>query len=295
MVAARAMKTACVVAACAMLLASGCAGPGRTLRGDPEAGVVLKYRVPDEIPLRYRLTSTLGQELGIPERPTQMETVQRTLVSVTPEKGAGRDLRLTVAIDSVDVHIDTSGRQYAADVSEVIGRSFSMGLSPLGEEKDFPPPDEIQYTMGEAGSRSAITTLQMMFPNLAEGPLSIGDTWVTTDGIAEEAEGGRVEITITSENTLEGFETVDGLECARIAATFTGTTNGAGTQGPAEWTSEGTMQGTTVLHFAYGEGVFVREVTKGTGTSTISAVGPDGETMEIPVTQTMHFETELVR
>lgn len=287
-------RAAAVIAMCALLLAGGCAGPSASRRGG-EAGVTLEYGVPDGAPLRYRLSNTIVQSMEIPGQPVEMQTVQRTLVSATPEAGEGDDLRVVVSLDSMSLVVTAGGQVVEADVSGAVGRSFTMLLSPLGEEKNFPPADEIQYDIGQAGKRSAITALQMMFPDLPGKPVEIGDTWVTKDGFVESAEGGSVEIAITSLNTIEGFETVAGLKCARIAGTYTGTTKGSGTQGPAEWTSEGVIEGTSTSYFAYEEGVFVSEATSGSGASTISAVGPDGETVLIPVTQTSSFETILIR
>jgi len=289
----RVTRAVCAICAVA-LLAAGCAAPTTGLRGTPETGVVLEYAVPEDTPLRYHLTSEMSQAMEIPGKPVQMETVQHTLISVTPEETED-DLLLTVKIDSMSLLVTAGDQQIAADVADVAGRSFAMNLSRLGEESGFPPADEIQYDMGEAGKRSALTALQMIFPDFADRAVAVGDTWVATDGFTEEAEGGTVEISVTTRNTLEGFEEFLGLPCARISSLYTGTSKGGGTQGPAEWTSEGIIEGVSTAYFAYEDGVFVSESTNGKGTSTISAVGPDGETVLIPVTQTMSFETRLVR
>jgi len=133
----------------------------------------------------------------------------------------------------------------------------------------------------------------MMFPDVAGKPVEIGDTWITTDGVTDKAEGSEMTLTFESVNTLAGFETVDGYECARITTVFTGTIKASGKEGPADVTSEGNLEGTSVWHFAHKEGILVRDVTEGTGSMMIHAVAPQGE-MDIPATLETRFETRIV-
>lgn len=55
---------------------------------------------------------------------------------------------------------------------------------------------------------------------------------IPKDTITEKVGGGEITINLESFNTLEGFETVDGLECAKIIVKITGTLEGGrGDQG----------------------------------------------------------------
>jgi len=53
---------------------------------------------------------------------------------------------------------------------------------------------------------------------------------IPKDTITEKVGGGEIAINLESFNTLEGFETVDGLECAKITVKITGTLEGRGSR-----------------------------------------------------------------
>ena len=67
-----------------------------------------------------------------------------------------------------------------ADVGDVVGGSFDMTLSTLGVEGGLPDPDVLRYTIGPEGPKSVIPGFGVMFPDLPEGPLTVGDTWPAT-------------------------------------------------------------------------------------------------------------------
>lgn len=262
--------------------------------GDPETGLVLEYRMPEKGALKYEVISKFVQSMDMGGQSVDTVSTTMTVLSISSRGTRGDDLLLTVVIDDASVGVDAPGAGLEPDMSGVIGRSFDMTLSRLGEEKDLPDSDSIQYDLGAAGKRSAISFAQMIFPDLPGRPVRIGESWTTVDGFSEKGGGGDMSISFESVNTLVGTETVSGIECAKIEVEYTGTIKGSGSQGPADWESEGDLEGISTWYFAYKEGVLVQDQTESSGSATVVAQTPQGE-MSLPTIMDMSAETKLVR
>jgi hypothetical protein len=290
-------KLAVIIAiiAAASLLA-GCAAkkaPG-TSWGDPETGLILQYRMPEKGALKYEMTSTFLQSIDMGGQTVDTKSTSMTVMSITSRGTKGDDLLLTVTIDDASVGVDAPGTALEPDMSDVIGKSFDMTLSPIGEEKDLPDSDAIEYDLGPGGKRSAISYVQMMFPDLPGRPVKIGESWTTVDGFSEEGGGGDMAISFESVNTLAGLEIVNGMDCAKIDVEYSGTIKGSGAEGPAEWESEGTLEGVSTWYFAFKEGILVQDGTESSGTAEVVAQTPQGE-MTLPTMMDMSAETKLVK
>jgi len=288
-----AVFTVIVVAAS---LLTGCAAKKapEAFWGDPETGLILAYRMPEKGSLKYEITSTFLQSMDMGGQSIETESTSMTTMSAASRGMKGDDLLLTMTIDDASISVDAPGAALDPDMSGVIGQSFEMALSILGEEKDLPDPDSIQYDLGPGGKRSAISSVQMLFPDLPGRPIKVGDSWTTVDGFTEEGAGGDMTISFESVNTLVGFETVSGMECAKIEAEYTGRMKGSGIEGPAQWESEGELEGVSTWYFAYKEGILVKDTTEGTGAANVVAQTPQGE-MTIPTMQDISAETVLVK
>jgi len=284
------LLSAVLAAACSLLV--GCAGPAASVKG---TGLYLAYTMQQGQPLKYRMVSSLEQTTEVRGDTVRTTSEQRSAITLTPLGQEAGLSRVSIAIDSMRVAIGTPAGDIVPDVSGVIGKSFEMSVSQLGQESGFPDQEAIQYDLGPQGKRSATAGFQMMFPNTAGRILNVGDAWTTKDSFDEGSEGQKVGIEIESTHVLEGFETVAGLECVRIRATYTGTITGSGSQGPVEWSTDGTVEGTSTWYFAYKEGILVSDRTEGIGESTVVVKRPDGETAEVPTTSTTLMETILVR
>ncbi len=168
-----------------------------------------------------------------------------------------------------------------------------MVMSRLGKELDLSGAESIKYNLGQAGERDLASNFQAIFPDLADKPVKIGDTWTSKDTITEKIGSGEIKISLESLNTLAGFETVDELECAKITANITGSLEGAGQQMGADLAFKGDIEGSETWYFAYKEGLFVNQkidvITKG----TVNVLGP--QEMSIPMAQNMKFEIKLIK
>ena len=202
----------------------------------------------------------------------------------------GRDLLVGATIDDMRMTVSTNMTgDMSPDMSEAKGKSFDMVLSPLGAEVDVAGAEAVTYSVATETSNIAYQ-FKAFFPDLPGKPVKVGDTWPSSDSVDMGSTSMAMRVDSRYVHTLEGFETVDGLECARISAQSTGTVTGSGNQGGMDLTMSGTSKGKVVWYFAVKEGLFVKAVDEGTAEVTVdvSAAG-----MSIPVTETIKTEIAL--
>jgi hypothetical protein len=265
-----------------LFMLTGCAAKTAPIWGDLQTGVILQYQMPEGQELKYvswekahQVSEMMGMAIEVDIDSTNSFTVQ--------SKGTMENkYQLTIIINDMSFKIQSVQANLEPDMSQVIGKSFNMHLSPLGKESELQGAEEITYEMGPEGTRSIASTFEQIFPDLAGRPLKIGDTWPDETNISEKTGDGEMALQISEENTLDGFETIDEMECVRILSRYMGTLEGRGQQQGIETISTGDIQGTSTWYFAYKEGVFVKHTSKGTvkGMVDIPSQG-----IEIPFTR----------
>lgn len=274
-------------------LLAGCAAKTANPWGDPKTGLILQYRMAEDQVLKYQTSAEQTQIMEIMGQSMETQSSSESGFSVKSKGLQEGNLLLGVTIDSMSINISSPQGEISPDVNTVLGKSFDMTLSSLGKELDVSGAESIKYDMGVAGTRSIGSSFQAVFPDLAGKPVKIGDTWMSTDTITEKTDELEVQINFESVNTLEGFETVDGLECVKVTADFTGTVQGEGEQMGLQLDIEGEVQGKGTWYFAYKEGIFVKDTTSFSSDSIITTSG--AQAMTIPVNQETKMETKLVK
>ena len=94
-------------------------------------------------------------------------------------------------------------------------------------------------------------------------------------------------------SALDGFETIDGMECVRVVSQVTGTIDGQGKQEGLDLVTKGEFKGTDTWYFAHKDGLLVKLVSKSTAEATVTGTGPQNIT--IPLTQEISTEITLVK
>jgi hypothetical protein len=272
---------------------AGCAAKTANLWGDPKTGLVLQYRMQDNQVLKYQSTGKQTQKIEVMGQPIDSETNSSNAITVVSKGVKEGNLLLGVTIDSMSVDVSSTQGNLSPDMSSVVGKSFEMVLSPLGKELELPGAESITYSLAQAGERSVKTSFQTVFPDMAGRPVKFGDTWTSTDTLTEKSGMGEIILNFISVNTLDAFETVDGLECVKVTAEVTGTLGGKGEQMGAEMTFKGDIKGTETWYFAYKEGVFVKGMVNAYTDGTIEVSGV--QAMTIPLKQETRMETKLIR
>ncbi len=288
----RAWKVDLLALGSALVLA-GCAAKTTAIWGDTQTGLILAYRVAENQPLNYRFSIDQTQTIEVMGQSVDTQSDQNIGFSVRSKGMNDGNLQLAVTIDSMKINVAGPQGRMSPDMGSVTGKSFDMTLSRLGKEVELSGAASIQYDLGPAGKRNISSNFQSMFPDLPGRPVKVGDTWSTEDLITDKT--AEVEIHIRFQNThrLDGFETVAGLECARIKTAVSGTLEGEGEQQGMALTFKGDISGEDTWYFAYKEGLYVGMTSSASTEGTIDASGP--QNLTIPLKQKMDMETRLVR
>jgi hypothetical protein len=200
---------------------------------------------------------------------------------------------LNVAVDQADMEITTPDRNIRPDMGGITGRSFEMTVSPQGEEIDTSDAEALTFTLREmSGKRINIAAdFQTLFPDLPAHPVVPGDAWTSEDTLTIDAGDATVVAQLATQNTLLGYETVDGMRCARVRTSTHGRLEGTGEDEGKPVTIEGTVDGTGLWHFAPDPGVFVRMESQTRADGTVTVQGP--ATTIVPLRQTSEIDVAL--
>lgn len=255
----------------------GCAATRTT---DTPSELMLEYRFQPDQQLAYDLSSQTKEVSNIMGQSIEVNTVSATNFTVFSKGMADNIYNVQITIDTSFLTITHPRGELKADMGGVIGKSFSMQLSPFGKEMGMKGNEEIQYTLGPVGKRNATTAFSAMFSDLSGKPAKFGDTWTTKDTIQESGGGMKVLIIMDGLSRLDGMTTKDGYECAIIVSSYKGTVQGEGTQGPMQMSTKGTLEGTDTTFFAYKKGVLLQSTSTIASKTTTDATGP--QTMTIP-------------
>ena len=283
----------CVFVMAVALVLAGCAAKKAALWGDPQSGLILTYRMPENQPLNYQFSSGQTQNIEVMGQSVETESNQAIRFAVR-SKGIREDHHvLGLTIEAMKVDVKGPQGPLSPDMTAVVGKSFEMTMSELGKEVDLSGAASIQYDLGPSGKRNLASNFQAFFPDLPGRPVKIGDLWIAEDQITDKTEGVEIRIRLKNEHKLDGFETVAGLECVRIKTAVTGTLEGEGEEQGMGLTFKGDIKGTDTWYFAYKEGRYVRTVSSASVDGKIETSG--FESITIPLTQKMNMETNLIK
>jgi hypothetical protein len=177
------------------------------------------------------------------------------------------------------------GGERSVDLSPIIGKSFGLTFSPKGDELEFSGVDTLVVDFGQmqGGKQNARNFFRTILPDLPEKPVKIGETWTDKDTMMMNRSGMKIKTNTDGKNTLEGYETVDGIECLKISSKMTGILDGAGQTMGMDMNFEGDIEGKSTWYFAYKKGTFVKVEAESFMEGTIAISGQTNMTMPISV------------
>ena len=277
------------VALTAILLMIGCAAK-KPFWGNPKSGLILEYRISDGLAMTYQNTTNMLQNV---EMVGQSNTNMDLTFSAKSKGIKDNKQMLGITIDDLSIKVESQQGNLNPDMSSVIGKNFDMNLSFLGKELNFDGAKKIKFSMGPQGDRDLYSQFQNIFPDMAGKPLKIGDTWTTHDTIDIDEGGVILQMLFDNLNTLTGFETVDGFDCAKVTAKIKGTLSGQGSQGGADFDMEGDIEADDVWYFAYKKGFIVKHNSDSFTEGTVNLTSP--QEMSLPMTMEVKVENKLLK
>ena len=270
---------------------SSCTARTAAVQTAPEAGVVLQYKMPAGQVLTYHESGQVKESGEVMGQLIESDTEATSTFSFRAKGPQEDNHLLEVTIDDMTINVSSMQGELSPDLGTVVGKKFDMVLSPLGTEVDVSGAESVQYEF--AGStRNLASGFKIFFPDLPGRPVEIGDTWPSNFSIAEKNETTDITIEMQGISTLDGFETVDGMECARIKSEYTGTIQGTGNQQGAELYFSGNSKGTDVWYFAIKDGLYVKSTSDIVNDMVIDVTGP--QNLTIPTTQIRKGEVRLI-
>jgi hypothetical protein len=275
-----------------LLTAGVLAGAVSDKAASPQGAVTLTYKFTEGTALSYKQTSTQLQDLDMMGQTMTTESNSSMDIMLKSKGLKGENYILGVTIDGMTSNVSSPQGNITPDMSGIIGKSFDLVFSPLGKEVDVSGASSISIDMGQAGRRDLSSSFQGLFPDLPDHPVKVGDKWPSEDTIIQKSEAVEIHTNFKNENTLDGFETVDGRECARIKTVLKGTMSGAINQGGVSLAMDGKLDGSKTWYFAVKEGIFVKEESKASMGGVITA---DAMNMAINFTGEQRSSTALVK
>ena len=252
--------------------------------------VKLAYKYPADKALRYLNNSTMVQVMDVQGQTMQTDVNSAFGCSVKSAGNVDNNLKLEFTVDTIGQTSNSPMGGSGGAVQGIKGKSCILVITPDGKVADMSGPAGLTYSIDGSGETNLSQTLGDFFPRLPENPVKTGDTWNLTDSILTTSPSITMKTVDMSVNKVEGFETVNGIECAKISRQHTGTMTMTVQNQGMDIFIKGPYTGTSEYLIAVKEGYLVKltSATKLKGNLEISSMG-----MEMPIGIEMKGITEI--
>jgi hypothetical protein len=237
--------------------------------------VNLLYNYPADKAIKYLTNSTMAQIMDIQGQTMQTDVSSALGCSVKSVGKQDNNLKLEILIDTLGQTTNSPMGYAGGAIQEVKGKTFNIVVTPEGKTVDISEAASLTFNVEGSGESNFAQNISEFFPVLPSKPVTVGEVWNLLDSISTKS------TTITSKsvdntvNKLEGIETVNGMECAKISTTHSGNmTMSIQAQGMDIYLA-GPFTGTSECLFAIKEGYFIKQTssTKMTGNLEIASQG----------------------
>jgi hypothetical protein len=235
----------------------------------------LSYKFTDGKELMYFNTTKIVQTLDINGEQMDVNIAGIVACSVKSKGIKDGNISLEVRIDSISQFIDSPQGGAGGNVPGIKGKVFNMVLSPSGKEIDLSEAKQIAVNIEGIGQSDAAESFNDFFPDLPSGIIAPGYTWSTKDSISSGSSANSIVQIVNASNKFEGFEIIEGINCAKISSVTEGTrTQNTETMGMS-LIVKGPYTGTSVIYFVVDGGYLLKQTvtSKLTGTMDITSQG----------------------
>jgi len=254
-----------------ILMLSGMYSVGYSQKKAEEApqtgGVKLQYNYPADKTFKYVTDTKIVQDMDVNGSSMLVNIGMYMRCEVKSAGKQGENLKLGITVDTMAQNIESPQGLAGGTINEVKGKEFNMIISPAGKTIDYTEASKIVFTVEGSGESSLSQAFLNFFPSLPANAVKEGDTWVTNDTVDTKTPTSTVWMPVESSYKFEGMEDVDGVQCAKISATLSGTRKMTTEAQGMTINTTGPYTGTQTLYFAVKEGYLVKETvnTKMTG------------------------------
>lgn len=231
-----------------------------TLSLNAQKTVDFTYRYPVK-PVSYTNSENIHQTLDIQGQSMDVYVSGFMACNVRAAGNNGNKVNVTVTVDTLAQTIDSPQGVMGGGISEAKGKAFDLVLMPNGKVADISGAKNTTYTIPGQGPGNFATSFADFFPVLPSGKVSQGYTWTSVDTVSTDT-GPNTQVTIiNAENKFEGFEEVNGVNCAKITSASTGTSNMRNQVQGMDMRTTGNFTGNSTTYFSPESGYFIKSVS----------------------------------
>lgn len=219
----------------------------------------LEYKLSGDQPYKYLQDSKITQSIVYMGQ--EINTVINSCLGFTAlATGASEsDVDINITIDSLGYTINSVQGNMVEDMDELAGEKFNMSMSKNGKVRDLDEAEKLKYTVAGTQSADMKSSFTMIFPTLPAENIKIAHTWTDTDTIDVSTPTDDVQMIMTSNNTVESREELNGYDCFRIGYTMTGTRDGSSTTPQGIIVTSSDLSGSGHYYFAFKEGIIIKD------------------------------------
>lgn len=250
----------------------------------------LTYRYSSGKPVTYVNLMKMHEVMDINGQAMDVNVSGFLGCTVKSSGDTGNNLNLDIRIDSLSEIVDSPQGTMGGTVNDVSGKSFSIALKPTGEVADISGARNLVYTVPGQGSNNMASAFADFFPVLPGQKVTAGYNWNSVDTVYSEA-GVNTQVTvISSQNKVEGFEDMLGINCAKITSTTEGTSLMNNEVQGMKMTTKGSFTGTVATWFDTATGMLVKTESN---TKMTGQLDMTNEGYSFPVVIDINETTEL--
>jgi hypothetical protein len=257
-----------------------------------KGGVMLKYNYPEGKTFKYATDTKIIEDMDVNGSSMLVNISMSMGCEIKATGKQAENLKLEVKVDSMAQNVESPQGTVGGPINDLKGKVFNMIISPTGKAVDVSEASKITYTIEGGGENSLSQTFSSYFPSLPAGEVKPGDTWASNDTIDSKSPSNTLWMPVESKFKFDGMENVNGVDCARISATQSGTRKMTTQSQGMDIHVSGPYTGTQILFFAVKEGYLVKEsvTSKMTGNIEIADQG-----MSFPVVMTINSGKEITK
>ena len=256
-----------------------------------DGAIKLTYNYQVNKPVRYLTESKIIQTMDVMGQSMQVIVNSVFGCSIKAIDSPGQNLKLEVTVDTIGQSTESPMGSSGGGVKEVQGKVFNVVINPAGKSVDISEAESIVFNIEGSGESNLAETFINFFPVLPSNPVKAGDVWNSSDSVNTKSQAMSMKMLVISENKMEGFESVDGVECAKISAVVKGDRVMKVKNQDIDILIKGPFTGTADFFFSLKDGYFIKQIvyTKMTGNMEMTAP----EAMSFPVVMEISSVNEV--
>jgi hypothetical protein len=257
-----------------------------------KGGTKLQYNYPIGKTFKYLTDSKVVEDMDVDGQSMQVNVATTLACEVKALAKQAENLKLEIKIDSLKQSVESPQGNAGGSVNDLKGKVFNMVISPAGKAVDLTEAAAIVFTIEGGGAENLSQSFLTYFPVLPKGEVNPGDTWTTNDTIDTKSAGNSTWMPVHAEYKYEVVENIDGIDCAKITASLSGTRKMSTQSQGMDIKTSGPFTGTQTLFFAIKDGYLVKESATSKLTGKIEI--PD-QNMTFPVVMTITSTQQIVK